>query len=140
MIQNERQYRITKAAAKKFAAALKNFDERPEAHPGIHPRLIRAMKEGIASQLETLRQELKEYERLRSGRVKVSLREVHRLPQQLLRARIAAGLTQEALAQKLGLKKQQIQRYEATDYDAVSLARIREIAQAIESAAKPPSA
>lgn len=72
MIANEREYRITKAAAKKFEQALKNFDERPEAHRGAHPRLIRAEKEGIASQLATLRQELREYERLRAGRVRIS--------------------------------------------------------------------
>lgn len=48
MTANEREYRITKAAAKKFEEALKNFDERPAAHRGAHPRLIRAEKEGIA--------------------------------------------------------------------------------------------
>lgn len=134
MIANEREYRITKAAAKKFEEALKNFDERPQAHHGSHPRLIQAEKEGIASQLATLRRELREYERLRSGRVRISLNELERLPQKLVRARIAAGLTQEALAQKLGLKRQQIQRYEATEYASASLATIRQIAQAIESA------
>jgi DNA-binding XRE family transcriptional regulator len=135
MIANEREYRITKAAANKFAEALKNFDERPAAHQGAHRRLIQAEKEGIASQLATLRRELREYERLRSGRVRVSLREVEQLPQKLVRARIAAGLTQEALARKLGLRRQQIQRYEASQYASASLAMIRQIAQAIESAA-----
>ncbi|MGH9836854.1 MAG: helix-turn-helix transcriptional regulator, partial [Blastocatellia bacterium] len=100
---------------------------------GAHPRLIKAEKEGIASQLATLRRELREYERLRAGRVRVSLREVEQLPKKLVRARIASGLTQEALAQKLGLKRQQIQRYEATEYASASLATIRQIAQAIES-------
>lgn len=135
MIANEREYRITKAAAKKFADALKNFDESPDAHPGAHPRLIQAEREGIASQLATLKRELREYEKLRSGRVRVSLREVDQLPQKLVRARIAAGLTQEALAEKLGLKRQQIQRYEASEYASASLATIRQIAQAIESIA-----
>lgn len=134
MIANEREYRITKAAAKKFKEALKKFDERSEAHRRSHPRLIQAEKEGIASQLATLRRELREYERLRSGRVRISLHEVEQLPQKLVRARIASGLTQEALAKKLGLKRQQIQRYEATEYASASLATIRQIAQAIESA------
>jgi DNA-binding XRE family transcriptional regulator len=135
MIANEREYRITKAAVKKFEQALKNFDERPAAHPGAHPRLIKAEKEGIASQLATLRRELREYERLRAGRVRISLREVDQLPKKLIQARIASGLTQEALAKKLGLKRQQIQRYEATEYASASLSTIRQIAQAIESAA-----
>ena len=133
MIANEREYRITKAAAKKFEVALKNFDESPATHQKAHPRLIRAEKEGIASQLATLRRELREYERLHSGRVRISLREVEQLPRKLVRARIAAGLTQEALAEKLGLKRQQIQRYEASEYASASLTTIRQIAQAIES-------
>jgi DNA-binding XRE family transcriptional regulator len=134
MIANEREYRITNAAAKKFAEALKNFDAKSAKEPGAHPRLIQAEKEGIASQLATLRRELREYERLSSGRVRVSLREIERLPQKLVRARIAAGLTQEALAEKLGLKRQQVQRYEASEYASASLATIRQIAQTIEAA------
>jgi DNA-binding XRE family transcriptional regulator len=138
MIANEREYRITKAAAKKFEAALKNFDERPTADRSAHPRLMQAEKEGMAGQLATLRRELREYERLRSGRVRISLREVEQLPKKLVRARIAAGLTQEALAKKLGIKRQQIQRYEGSEYASASLATIRQVAQAIESAATPP--
>jgi len=49
-------------------------------------------------------------------------------------ARIAAGLTQGALAEQLGLKRQQVQRYEASEYATASLATIRQIAQTIESA------
>lgn len=134
MIANEREYRITNAAAKKFAEALKNFDTKSGKESGAHPRLIQAEKGGIASQLATLRRELREYERLSSGRVRVSLREIERLPQKLVRARIAAGLTQEALAEKLGLKRQQVQRYEASEYASASLATIRQIAQTIEAA------
>jgi DNA-binding XRE family transcriptional regulator len=134
MIANEREYRITKAAALRFAEALKNFDKKSAPQPGAHPRLLQAEKEGMASQLATLRRELREYERLRSGRVRISLREIERLPQKLVRARIAAGLTQEALAEKLGLKRQQVQRYEASEYASASLATIRQIAQTIEAA------
>ena len=47
----------------------------------------------------------------------------------LIQARIAAGLTQEDLAARLGVKPQQIQRYEASDYQTASFARLREIAR-----------
>ncbi|MGH9799144.1 MAG: helix-turn-helix domain-containing protein [Blastocatellia bacterium] len=58
------------------------------------------------------------------------------LPETLVEARIAVGLTQSALAKKLGLKPQQIQRYEATDYAQASLARIQQIASVLESASE----
>ena len=137
MIRNEKQYRITNAAAQKFADALERFDERPAAHLGVTPRVIRAMKEALASELEILQEQIKEYERLqRHGRVKLKIAELRALPMQIIRARIAAGLTQAELAQRLGLKTQQIQRYESNDYEMASFARVLEIAQAIDRAAQ----
>jgi transcriptional regulator with XRE-family HTH domain len=46
-------------------------------------------------------------------------------------ARIASKMTQRQLAEKLGLKPQQIQRYEATRYRTITLERILEVAEAL---------
>jgi HTH-type transcriptional regulator/antitoxin HigA len=138
-ITNQWQYRHTVAQAKNFAEVLAHFDESPEAHPGVQPRLIQAQKETIASELEMLRAEIKKYERLRRKKGGLSrLKWIAELPETLVQARIAAGLTQAALAELLGLKPQQIQRYEATAYAQASLTRIRQIAQAIESTVQSP--
>jgi AcrR family transcriptional regulator len=59
----------------------------------------------------------------------IELDSLDALPRVLIQARIAAGLTQEDLAARLGVKPQQIQRYEASDYQAASFARLREIAR-----------
>src|SRR5947199_184943 len=53
------------------------------------------------------------------------------LPTALIQARIAAGLTQKQLAERLGLKEQQIQRYEATGYASASLKRVSAVIQAL---------
>ena len=53
------------------------------------------------------------------------------LPQALIQGRIAAGLSQKELAARLGLKEQQIQRYEATDYASASLTRVCEVARSL---------
>ncbi len=47
-------------------------------------------------------------------------------------ARIARNLTQKELARKLGLKEQQIQRYEADRYSSISLANFRRTAKMLE--------
>lgn len=136
MIRNTRQYRITKAQAEKFRRALDEFDDRPVAHPRVHPKLIKAQRDAIASQLETLEQEIEEYERLqKSRRRQLDLELVADLPEALVRARIAAGLSQRELAERLGLKEQQIQRYEATKYESASLKRIIEVARALSAQA-----
>ena len=41
------------------------------------------------------------------------------------------GLSQKELADRIGLKEQQIQRYEATEYASASLTRIQEIIGAL---------
>jgi len=46
------------------------------------------------------------------------------LPKALVQARIARGLTQKDLADRLGMDEQKIQDYEATDYQRARLARI----------------
>ncbi len=136
-IKNQWQYRHAKAQAEKFAEVLAHFDESPAAHSGVHPRLIRAQKETVASELEVLRAEIKAYEKLRRKKTGLNRLElVAELPELLIEARIAAGLTQSALADELGVKPQQIQRYEATSYAQASLARIQAIADAIHAVAQ----
>jgi len=91
-----------------------------------------AQKAGIQSQLRDLEDELREYEKLKSGGPKtLELDSLDALPKVLIQARIAAGLTQEDLASRLGLKPQQIQRYEANDYQTANLARLLEIARVL---------
>jgi ribosome-binding protein aMBF1 (putative translation factor) len=135
MIKNERQYRITKALAEKLEAALKSFLAQSEYDRTTHPRLIKAQADAMRSQLESLHQELREYSDLRSGNIPApDLRYIAVVPQDLIRARIASGLSQKELAERLGMPEQQIQRYEAIEYESVSLARISEIADVLQAA------
>ncbi len=53
------------------------------------------------------------------------------LPESLVDERKKLGLTQKELAERLGIKEQQIQRYEATRYQSASLKRIVEVAEAM---------
>lgn len=129
MIKNERQHRITKAHAEKFRATLNELSATPRPKD-IHPKLWEAQKAGLRSQLQDLEAELHEYETLKTGGAKtLELDSLEALPKVLIQARIAAGLTQEDLAARLGLKPQQIQRYEASDYQTASFARLREVAR-----------
>ncbi|MEA5448459.1 helix-turn-helix transcriptional regulator [Leptolyngbya sp. CCNP1308] len=132
MIKNERQYRITKAQIEKFSAALQVLSTQAQEDQTIHPLLKKAEKESLSSQLTELIAETREYEALQAGqRVVLELNSLEELPQALIKARIAAGLTQKDLAERLGLKEQQIQRYENTEYSSVSLARLIELSHAL---------
>ena len=131
MIKNERQYRITKAQAERFSQAIRNLRQQAAGDASVHPLIAKAQEAALTSQLADLESELREYESLKAGEFKLdALRLVADLPHALIRARIAQGLSQKDLAERLGLKEQQIQRYEATDYASANLARIREVVTA----------
>ncbi len=131
MIKNEKQYRITKAQVRRFQDAIAELAGR-ERPSNISARLWKAQREAAWSQFEELRQQVETYERLNAGRSKeVLLEGVEDLPKALIRARIAAGMTQEGLARRLGVKPQQVQRYEATEYESASFARILKVVQAL---------
>ena len=88
--------------------------------------------EALQSQLSDLEAEIQEYEALKAGDFAFGqLKEVAKLPRQLIRARIARGLSQRELADRLGLKEQQVQRYEASDYASASFGRIRDVVSAL---------
>ena len=128
MIKNERQYRITKTQAKKFASALSDAQSKEYTDP----LLAELERNALKSQLDELSQQIDEYEKLQAGtRSVIDVDSFAELPDALVKARIAAGLSQKNLADRLKLKEQQIQRYEATDYRTASLARLQEIVQAL---------
>jgi ribosome-binding protein aMBF1 (putative translation factor) len=131
VITNERQYRITKSEARKFEQAIAVARGR-EPSSDVDPRLHQAMIESLESELAILRDDLERYEALKAGKIKKrrvqSLRE---LPVLLIEGRIAAGLTQRQLAERLGLPEQQIQRYESTMYSGVGLDRLQDVADAL---------
>lgn len=137
MIKNERQYKITRAQAARFADALSAISDEPGSIGDVHPLLVQAHAEGLKSQLDELREELSEYEALKAGNFDASeLLTAMELPKTLIRARIAIGWSQKNLAAHLGLKEQQIQRYEASDYDSASFSRIREVIVVLDAAGR----
>ncbi len=132
MITNERQYRITAAEVARFKKALEQRFADPPGRPPVHPRLIQAEREALESQLQDLQQELEEYEALKHGDVsKITIDSFDDLGIGLIKARIAVGFSQRALAERLGLKEQQIQKYEAERYVSASYRRLQEVVRAL---------
>ena len=140
MIKNERQYRITKAQAERFSQTLDSLRQRSGETDGVHPLVAKAQEDALKSQLTDLEAELREYDSLKSGKFPMrELRVVAELSTVLIKARIAQGLSQRDLAERLGLHEQQIQRYEATDYASASLRSIREVVSALGAGTSDPA-
>jgi len=128
MIKNERQYRITKSQIAKFEIAFEELTSRG----GTTTRLRKLERDALQSQLDELRDAVKQFEQLRKGGPhRINIESLDDLPRVLVKARIMAGLSQKELAERLHLKEQQIQRYEATDYCSASLTRLKEVVEAL---------
>ena len=129
MISNERQYRITKARAEEFVRALGELTTRKSS---ADPLWRKVQSDAVTAQLDELREELRLYETLQKrGPEAVEVNSFEDLPSALIMARIAAGLTQKELGTLLGIKEQQVQRYEATEYASASLNRIQKVVEAL---------
>lgn len=129
MIANDLQYRITRTAAREFEEALGRL-EQSESHRS--PEMRALMRAAMESQLDDLRYQLAEYDALRTGHIQVlETDSLAQLPDALIRARIAVGLTQKDLAKRLGMREQQVQRYEATRYAGANLDRVQAVADAL---------
>lgn len=126
MITNERQYKITRNEMEKLEVAAAELAQRPS------DSITAISLDALNSQIEDLRVQLVEYEDLRSGAASAFVvTSLSDLPRDLIRARIAKGLTHKQLAEKLNLKEQQIQRYESSEYSGASVARMLEVAAAL---------
>jgi HTH-type transcriptional regulator/antitoxin HigA len=129
MITNEKQYRSTRVILEKLGQNLKSLDTAKSNLPAV---LLAAQRSALKSQIEEMAEDVALYESLKAGDVtKFEARGLHELPDILIRARIARGMSQKDLAEFLGLKEQQIQRYEAERYRSASLDRLIEIAGAL---------
>lgn len=128
MIKNQRQYLITKGQIENFARALAEAESREAGDP-----LLRKLEsDALRSQLDELEQQVRDYEAVRSRSCGViEAGSLEELPAALIKARIAARLSQKELSERLHLKEQQIQRYEATNYRSASLGRLQQVAKAL---------
>lgn len=126
MIKSDAQRERTVAQIEGFRQAI---DKVGAEKPGKRSAAIRGSYEGMIRQLEN---ELREYDQLKSG--ELSLPKIDRLDQIapfIAKLRIAKGVSQTDLAQRLGVSKQVISRYEESDYQTIGIARLQEILDAI---------
>ena len=130
MIKNDRHFSIVRS---RFERLRRLQDELlDKLNSGEDPLRTDIELRAVRAEVRRMEAELNDYSDLKDGRIEpgnpASLEE---LPQALIRARIVGGLTHAQLAARLGLKEQQVQRYEASDYESASLSRLIEVAQAL---------
>ncbi len=129
MIQNEHQYKVTQTKLRELEQASIDLDINER---NLSARLLQAEKKGIQVLVDRLKLEIIDYDNLKQQRTPIQIGSIEDLAIGLIKARIAMGMTQKELAAKIGVQEQQIQRYEDNKYASASLARLTEIARALE--------
>jgi HTH-type transcriptional regulator/antitoxin HigA len=130
MIKNSKQAALAKRKLEELKAGLTSYaEQKRDMHPVQYELGVNTFEELIR---ET-ESELQLYQQLSKQLVKeltdVSIRD---LPMMLIAARLGANMSQKELGEKIGVHEQQIQRYEADEYEKTSWGRIEEILEALD--------
>ncbi len=134
MIKNEKQYEYSKECAKKFeySIAIVEQDEAWKQRDVDSWLLDIDVKK---SHLIALQEEIAEYEKLihceQRQSIKIPVENFNKLPDVLIKARIAAKMSQKELAEILGFEEQRIKELEEKDYQRASFSEIREVSAAL---------
>lgn len=120
MIKNEKQYKVSKKRLADIEQLLKEKKAKAGTREAGALSSLAVMRDDIASQL-------KQYEILKTKGITLRKKiTVSRLPGILIENKIARGFTQKQYSEILGIKEQQLQRYEAENYQSVSFGRLME--------------
>lgn len=132
LILNERDAREARSALAEIDAALTSEEHFKKIVSGLPLTLVNGYRRALATQRQDIHATLETYEKAKAGDyadfIKRAGNDIGAL---LIVARIIKNFSQKDLARRVGLKEQQIQRYEADRYRSITLSGYRRIAQAL---------
>lgn len=120
MIQNEKQYKITK----------KRIVETEDAILKVHSSGKRDLKRqaylnSLTSLQNQMKTEIRDFEKLQKNGISLKRKiAIANFPDILIQYKISKKLSQKDFSAILGIKEQQLQRYEAEQYASVSFKRL----------------
>ena len=134
MIKDELQYEVSKEWVEKFNKTLAAMERDEEAKRKDFLKWD-AGRGSIQCHLDQLHEEIAEYERLmawdKSKPIEIVVENFNRLSEALIKARIAAKMSEEELAEILDIDPERIKEYEKKKYQNASLTEILDISLAL---------
>ena len=134
MIKDELQYEVSKEWVEKFTKTIAAMERDEEAKRKDFLRW-ESGRSVIQCHLDQLHEEIAEYERLincdKSEPIEIVVETLNKLPEALIKARMAAKMSEEELAEILDIDPERIKEYEKKKYQNASLTEILDISLAL---------
>lgn len=128
MIKNEKQYSISKKLLTEINENIDNLKKDTTQHP-LKTKLMLASALNMQKEIE---RDILLYETLKTDRIAILKERLFSdLPSLLIEYKIKSGLTQKEFAAQLGIKEQQLQRYEADNFRSVTFKNLLRFLDAI---------
>lgn len=129
MIRNEKEYKEAVNRIREEDGRLVKQEEQLKSM-GLAPEEIKRALDPMRSFHQQLEEEVHSYERLRRGEFD-EVCNLQGIEQLLVSLRIAMGLTQRELAERLGVHETQVSRDERNEYHGITLDRAARILEAL---------
>ena len=129
MIQTEAEYENSRKRIELAEQMLKD-QELKLAAEGLRPEQIKRALDPSRIFRDQVKDEIDSYDRLKQGRFD-ELQNLHGFGQMLIGVRIALGLSQRELAEKLAIHESQVSRDERNEYYGVTVERAARILDAL---------
>lgn len=132
VITTDRQAKEAEAGIVELDRALSSDQVWKSVVAGLPPEVVDGVRRSLATERREMAAALDAYERAKGGEPEPMIRRAEGDPGALLlAARVAKQLSQKELGRRLGLREQQIQRYEAERYRRITLANFQKVAAAL---------
>lgn len=129
MIRNETEYQQALARIDAERARLKEHAD-AWTKQGFTPEQVARLRQPLESFHMQLAEEVQSYERLKRGQFS-ELENLHGLGRTLIGLRIARGMTQRQLAERLDVSETMVSRDERNEYHGITVDRARRILDAL---------
>jgi len=130
MIRNEKEYREAAARISHEKSRLAQQEAELKAMR-LGPAEVKRALDPMRSFHQQLEEEVASYERLKRGEFD-EIENLRGVGQLLVSLRIARGLTQRQLAEKLGVHETQVSRDERNEYHGITLERAAKILETLD--------
>jgi len=130
MIRSEHEYREAARRISDESQRLKQ-QEQKLVEMGLAREEIKRVMDPMMSFHQQLKEEVESYERLRRGEFE-ELRNFEAVGQLLVALRIAQGISQRELAERLGVHESQVSRDERNEYHGVTVERAQRVLDALQ--------